>query len=593
MGLFMHLWDNFSVWIGQNSIRSSKKELPISTPEYVLAELVGGVMTISHNGRITYVSEYALKLLGRSKSKILGLTINQLFLQNDQKTPINFLGEFYKSTPPESPTLFNLGELFLKGKEKLCAVDVQLVLNIDEQGNSTVIFRDHAAQKKLMGQLHKQASYDALTGLLNRHSFEEALKQLLRYRPANHCSHSLAMIDLDNFKLVNDTAGHKAGDELLKRIAHILRHPVRRSDKVVRMGGDEFAILLEDCKLDKSYSIMESILRELQMQPFQFDGYHFPVSASIGLVEFSAEQGASLEEIFARADKACYTAKALGRNQISVHISKSRPQQESEPAHTNWAQLLQNAIIENRFLLYMQPITPLQTTVGKDQAHYEILLRLPYKKNLLSPGSFLPAADRLEIMAQIDRWIIRRVLETLTTQYAPLLEQPVCLMINLSSQAVQDESMPEYIVEQLESYKVNPKLLCFEVSESVAIAYFRQTKRLMSIVSELGAQFALDDFGSGFSSLHYLRDLPIKYLKIDGNFVHNLVSNPVDAAIIKAIHEVSEVMSLQTIAELVEDKETLDQLCHIGISFAQGYYCGRPFPLTELYDSSLHLESKE
>lgn len=589
----MHLWDNFSVWIGQNSSKISKKETGTSTPEYVLAELVGGVMTIDCHGQVTYASQYALKLLGVQESAVLGLEINQLFFQNDQKTPISFIGEFYNNDQTECSTLFNLGELFLKTQGELCPVDVQLVYNIDDKGNSTVILRDHIAQKKLMGQLHKQASYDALTGLLNRHSFEAALKQLLRSNANTKCSHSLAMIDLDNFKIVNDTAGHKAGDELLKRIAQILRHPVRRSDKVVRMGGDEFAILLEDCMLDKSYSIMESILRELQMQPFQFDKYSFPVSASIGLVEFSASHGYSLEEVFAKADKACYTAKALGRNQISVHISKSRPQQDSEPAHTNWAQLLQSAMSENRFVLHAQPITPLQAGVGQGYSHYEILLRLPYKKNLLSPGSFLPAADRLEIMAQIDRWIIRRVLETLTTQQSPLLEQPVCLMINLSSQAVQDENMAEYIVEQLQQYKVDPRLLCFEVSESVAIAYFRQTKRLMTVVSELGAQLALDDFGSGFSSLHYLRDLPIKYLKIDGNFVHNLVTNPVDAAIIKAIHEVSEVMSLQTIAELVEDKETLTQLCDIGVSFAQGYYCGRPFPLTELYESKLQTDSTD
>jgi Amt family ammonium transporter len=258
---------------------------------------------------------------------------------------------------------------------------------------------------------------------------------------------------------------------------------------------------------------------------------------------------------------------------------------ESEPVHTDWAKLLQEAMDLNHFVLFVQPILPLQEQVRNPYVHFEILLRLPYRKTLLSPGSFLPAADRLDMMAKIDRWIIRRVLQIMAETDLKVANgvEPK-FMINLSSQAIQDPDLFEYIKAQVIHWGTNPQLLCFEISESVAIANFVETKRLMKALDQLGVGLVLDDFGSGFSSLSYIRDLPLRYLKIDGNFVHNLVSSPVDAAMIKAVHEVGQVMNLYTIAELVEDGETLDQLRSIGINFAQGFYCGKPYPLLELCD---------
>lgn len=554
-----------------------------SPTEWILEELAGGVITVSSEGAIIYLNKSAEVLIGHSHEEVVGKAIHNIVQIEDAqgKAIVPRVMEVHKAHPQH---LLQFGQVKLTSRigGKVRYVELYTTHLHDPANTLVFIFRDVTADRKVINRLYQQASHDALTGLMNRRSFEEYLEQVAHDDSGLLKTHVLVSIDLDNFKIVNDTCGHQAGDELLKQVAQIFQRFVRQTDKVARMGGDEFTIFLENCALEKARAIMDSILTELRNFRFSWEGKIFSVTASVGLVEFIPAPELTLKNLFADADRACYTAKALGRNQTFAHLNSEEVYQ-SEQRHTDWGKVLEKALENDRFILFVQPIVPLQATSQFPSHQYEVLLRLPFRKHLLSPGSFLPAADRLDMMTRIDRWIIRKVLEMITTNNLCSKEgiEPR-LMINLSSQAVQEPELFDFIHAEIIKHKVNPALLCFEIAESVAIANFVQTKRLMKALHALGCHLVLDDFGSGFSSLNYVRDLPLSYLKIDGNFVHNLVSNPVDAAMIKAVHEVGQVMNLLTIAELVEDAETLERLRGIGVDFAQGYYCGKPFPFKHL-----------
>ncbi|WP_020396784.1 putative bifunctional diguanylate cyclase/phosphodiesterase [Thiolinea disciformis] len=549
-----------------------------STSEDILEALAGGILTVNEHGRILYINQSAKTLLACENA--VGQPVEQV-LQMEDAEGNALVSRILSLHSPNSRRLLQFGQVrLISHTQDTHVVDLHTTY-LHDQGNTIVfIFRDVTTDRKVINRLYQQASHDALTGLMNRRSFEEYLEQVAHENDQNK-SHVMVSIDLDNFKIVNDTCGHQAGDELLRQVSHILQRSVRQTDKVARMGGDEFAILLESCVTEKGRKLMDSILIKLRNYRFSWEGKVFAITASMGLVEFTPSPELSLKTLFADVDRACYTAKALGRNQTFVHINTLEVV-EADQFGTDWAGLLDRAVTEDRFILFVQPIIPLQDQIS-EYVHYEVLLRLPFRKHLLSPGSFLPAADRLDMMGKIDRWIIRRVLETLSANTLSTESgADIRLMINLSSQAVQDNELGAYIAEQINTYKVNPTLLCFEIAESVAIANFVQTKRLMKALHDMGCHLVLDDFGSGFSSLNYVRDLPLSYLKIDGNFVHNLVSNPIDAAMVKAVHEVGQVMQLSTIAELVEDSETLERLRQIGVDYAQGYFCGKPYPFHQL-----------
>lgn len=553
-----------------------------STTEWILEELAGGIITVSGDGAIVYLNKSAEILTGYNQSEVVSKPVNDVLQIEDSqgKAIVPRVMEVHKAHPQH---LLQFGQVKLLPKRGEARYVELHTTHLHDPANTLVfIFRDVTADRKVINRLYQQASHDALTGLMNRRSFEECIEQVAHDETSVLKTHVLVSIDLDNFKIVNDTCGHQAGDELLKQVAHIFQRFVRQTDKVARMGGDEFAIFLENCALEKARTIMDSILVEMRNFRFSWEGKVFTVTGSIGLVEFVPSPELPLKNLFSDADRACYTAKALGRNQTFAHLNTEEVY-HSEQRHTDWGKVLEKAIENDRFILFVQPIMPLQDSTSFPFHQYEVLLRLPFRKHLLSPGSFLPAADRLDMMCRIDRWIIRKVLEMVTQNNLRSKEgiEPR-LMINLSSQAVQDPDLFAFIQEEISKHNVNPVLLCFEIAESVAIANFMQTKRLMKALHALGCHLVLDDFGSGFSSLNYVRDLPLSYLKIDGNFVHNLVSNPVDAAMIKAVHEVGQVMNLLTIAELVEDSETLERLRTIGVDFAQGYYCGKPFPFKHL-----------
>lgn len=553
--------------------------------EWVLDALAGGVILVNLQGNITYMNPSAEKMTLWSRHKAVGLpVINVLKLEDLKGNPL--LGHVFETHRAHPAHSLQFGQVKLYPRVgDYRYVELSTTYIQDEHKVLVFIFRDVTADRKVINRLYQQASRDPLTDLMNRSSFEQYVEQLAHDTSGLIRTHVLASLDLDNFKIINDTCGHLAGDELLKQVAQIFRRCIRNSDKVARIGGDEFAVFLEGCSAEKGRSIMELILTELRNFRFSWESKIFSIGASIGLVEFAPSNHVQIKQLFAAADKACYTAKALGHNQVFVHISQETQPMPSQRVD-DWGKLLKTAIQEDRFMLFVQPITPLRPEHMHAPPQFEVLLRLPFRQALLNPGSFLPVANRLELTSSIDRWIIKKSLELLVDFRKDKTPGGVVehrLMINLSAQSVQSTELLPFVDKTIKQLGLNPSMVCFEISESVAVGNFVHTKRLMNALHEIGCYLVLDDFGSGFSSLNYIRELPLSYLKIDGNFVHNLVSNPVDAAMVKAVHEVGQVMKLLTIAELVEDAETLNQLKQIGVDFAQGYYCGRPLPLLQLH----------
>lgn len=443
-----------------------------STTEWILEELAGGVITVSGDGAIIYLNKSAEVLIGYNHEDVVGKSIYKIVHIEDAqgKAIVPRVMEVHRAHPQH---LLQFGQVKLVPRVGEARYVELHTTHLHDPANTLVfIFRDVTADRKVINRLYQQASHDALTGLMNRRSFEEYLEQVAHDDSGILKTHVLVSIDLDNFKTVNDTCGHQAGDELLKQVSHLFQRFVRQTDKVARMGGDEFAIFLENCALEKARAIMDSILIEMRNFRFSWEGKVFTVTASIGLVEFIPAAELTLKTLFADADKACYTAKALGRNQTFAHLNSEEVYQ-SEQRHTDWSKVLERALENDRFILFVQPIMPLQGYTQFPYHQYEVLLRLPFRKHLLSPGSFLPAADRLDMMTRIDRWIIRKVLEMVTTSNLRSKEgiEPR-LMINLSSQAVQDPDLFAFIQTEISQQNVNPALLCFEIAESVAIAQF-------------------------------------------------------------------------------------------------------------------------
>ena len=577
--------------------QTEDEPLPIaSQPDKILDAVSGCVITVNHEHLISYINKAAEKLIGFGED-YLDQHISYVFNIQDRRG--NSIIQDVLSDQERFPKRnFQLGQIKLityqQGERYINLSTRSILIDDDETSYGIVlVFRDVTADRKIMNTLYRQASQDPLTGLINRSSFERSLEHVLQTATTNNISNTLIYIDLDHFKIVNDTCGHVAGDELLKQVSQIFSRYVRQIDKVARVGGDEFAILLQSCSIERAKSIIESILNDLRSFRFIWQDRNFVVGASIGLVEFDSGIGNSLKALLNVADQACYMAKKLGRDQYHV-LSMDKEALVTDPYLINWKEQIEYALKNDGFSLMAQPIVPLQRERLDSIRQYELLIRLNHDNNSYKPGSFLPAAERLGLMKAIDKWVILHVLERAAKQYSVVKPSSIRyrLMINLSTQSVQDENFIDFIKQAFNKSQIPPSLLGFEVSEPVAVANFSAIKKLFNGLKELGCGRVLDDFGSGFSSLSYLRELPVNYLKIDGAFVRNLASNDVDAAMVKAVNQVGKVMNLFSIAESVENEQTLDALRQLGVDFAQGYHCGKPLPF-DTFCSKLKTEPTE
>ncbi|HUX62707.1 EAL domain-containing protein [Sulfuricella sp.] len=550
--------------------------------QVTLDSIGDGVITTDDEGKVVYFNPVAEQLTGWKLEEVQGLALRWAFNVVDAFTRKQIDHPAFDGSV-EGATVNVYENVLLvnnDGRDFDIESSVAPIRNqAGESIGSVLVFRDVTQARELAKQLAWQAAHDQLTSLINRREFDLRLTRLLDSTKSGGDQHALLYMDLDQFKVVNDTAGHAAGDEMLRQLADKLRSQIHGGDTLARLGGDEFGVLLEHRTLDEALKVANTLRKIVQNFRFTCEDRTFEVGVSIGLAPITAHSG-SPANLMSCADAACYAAKDNGRNRVNVYSPEDIDlmQRQSE---MRWVTDISKAFEEQRFRLYFQPILPLSEE--QEDGHYcEILLRMiDVNGEVISPGTFMPAAERYGLMPVIDRWVIRTLFATVSESLgrAAGSNPPRICSINLSGASLNDEYFPEFLRDQISRYRIPPTALCFEITETVAISNLERVRRFMQELKQAGCRFSLDDFGSGMSSFAYLKDLPVDYLKIDGMFVKNMVQNPIDLAMVEAINRIGHVMGIQTIAEFVEDEETLEKLRILGVNYAQGYWVGMPAPL--------------
>ncbi len=437
---------------------------------------------------------------------------------------------------------------------------------------------DNTEAHILSEQLSYQASHDALTGLVNRRAFEMRLEQALHSAHEQNLEHALLYLDLDQFKIINDTCGHIAGDALLRQLSHVLQSRVRKQDTLARLGGDEFGILMERCALQNALRVANSLCTAVGDFRFAWVDKVFQVGASIGVVSIHAASD-NLGNLLSAADSACYAAKDAGRNRVHLY-TEDDVNLALRRGEMQWATRINQALEDNRFQLAFQPILPLSGSQAGH--HYELLLRMKDEfGEIVLPGAFLPAAERYHLAVKLDHWVVRSALDWLSGNPEHLDDLCLCT-INLSGHSLGDVPLLTYLLERLADQPSLTNKICFEVTETAVIANLGDALRFIYALKDIGCRFALDDFGSGLSSFAYLKKLPVDFIKIDGIFMEGIVNDPVSLALVNSINDIGHVMGMETIAEFVENERILAQLRAIGVNYGQGYLIGKPRPLAEL-----------
>ncbi|NUN65016.1 EAL domain-containing protein [Pseudanabaena biceps] len=547
--------------------------------QVTLKSIGDAVITTDDQGNIKYFNPVAERLTGWTSKETEGRQISEVFIIVNEAT----------RKPVENP----IAEALLKGQIVGLAKHTILIARDgteyaiedsaapirDRQGKmigAVIVFHDVTESRSLAHQLSWEASHDALTGLINRRGFEKQLIEAIASVQNSNQQHALCYLDLDQFKVVNDTAGHIAGDELLRQITALIQSGIRTSDTLARLGGDEFGLLLTQCPLSQAAQIAETLKDLVHEFRFVWNNQTFIVGVSIGVVAID-QTSQDLMEVMGAADAACYAAKDKGRNCVHIYrLDDGELIRQRGERHV--VSKISRALETNRFCLYSQKILSLNSNSAAE--HYEVLLRmLGENGEILSPNSFIPAAERYGLITEIDRWVVK----TFFSNYHKLSKQQVLTdswyTINLSGTSIGSNHFLKFLIEQFPLHQIPPQNICFEITETAAIANFEQARYFISELKKIGCRFALDDFGSGLSSFAYLINLPVDYLKIDGAFVKNISHNSISQAIVEGFNRIAHAMNLQTIAEFVEDEAILGKLREVGVDYAQGYAIARPTPI--------------
>lgn len=556
-------------------LAATEKERALVT----LAAITDGVITTDRSGRITTLNPAAERMTGVSQNEAHGCSFPEVlaFEESEGTTAIIDAIERCLHERRVISSLPHLTLMRADGQAHSVESAVAPVLLANGTLIGTVlIFHDVTESKRLMRRLGFEASHDALTGLVNRREFETRLKRALdRARHPGADNAALLYMDLDQFKIVNDTCGHSAGDELLKLLANSYAEHVRERDTLARIGGDEFALIVEHCTVEEALAVAHKILEATRNFRYACKGRLFQLGVSIGLTPIDRST-ASTEEAMRRADHACYIAKERGRNRIYVHYQGDLDfaQRRSD---MHWVTRLTHAIQHNLLQLYCQPIRSLGDASQKQ--HYEILLRLRNgRAGAIAPGIFLPAAERYDVILKIDRWVLARTLDWLSSHPDHMEGLGTC-SINLSRRSLADQSFHKFAADLIDASPVPADKLCFEITEHGAIADMQKTIAFIDALSARGCRFSLDDFGTGMTSFSYLKQLPVDFIKIDGSFIQMMSSSEVDFEMVRFTNDISHMMGRKTIAEYVSDPSILASLKKIGVDFAQGYCIGKPRPL--------------
>jgi diguanylate cyclase (GGDEF)-like protein/PAS domain S-box-containing protein len=543
--------------------------------QITLQSIGDGVITTDAKGVIDYVNPVAEALTGWRLEDGQGRAIEEIFRAFHEETceplenPLAVAIRRTRSIKSVRPMLL----IRRDGNE----IYVESTASPIRDGNGSVsggvlVFHDVSEARELNRRLSYHASHDVLTGLVNRREFENRMERALKSAKARETSYALCCLDLDQFKIVNDTCGHSAGDALLGQVGALLKSKVRWRDTLARLGGDEFGILLESCSLDEAMRTAEALREAVRNFKFTWEERTFRLGASIGVVPISADN-ADVASVLSAADSACQAAKEAGRNRVHSFeendLDLMRRRREMQ-----WAARINNALEEGRFELFRQTILPLQK--AESGAHYELLLRMRDEAGkIVAPDNFMAAAERYGITPSIDRWVIENAFRWLVSE-ADEREKLTMCSINLSGQSLGDDKFLPYVIDQFHRSGLDASKICFEITETAAIASFSQANRFIQALKELGCKFALDDFGTGLSSFGYLKHFPVDYLKIDGSFVKEILHDPIDREMVRSINEIGHLTGKQTIAEFAENQEIINMLQSLGVDYAQGYGVSQP-----------------
>jgi diguanylate cyclase (GGDEF)-like protein/PAS domain S-box-containing protein len=529
---------------------------------------------IDLDGKLVSMNPSGLKMMGvENESEILGLNYLDIPILEDRERVSALMdnaklgrGSIFEFRAADENGILH----FLSSFEPINDEDDNIVRLMG-------VTQDITARKKVEEKFSYQASHDALTGLINRSEFEQRAKRLLSTIQNDKAEHAMCFLDLDQFKVINDTCGHIAGDELLRQLGGLLRNIVRNRDTLARLGGDEFGVLMEHCVLDQAHRVADAIFDSINKYQFFWEGEAFRIGVSIGLVAITEATG-NYTDLFKQADAACYLAKELGRNRIHVYHPDD-VELAIRQGEMQWVGRINQALDEDRFCLYAQPIVSLD---GDALEHYELLVRmLDEQGETIPPGAFLPAAERYNVIERIDTWVVEHAI-SLMGSHSAFVEQVNFISINLSGQSVANAQFMLMIIALIRESNIDARKICFEVTETAAISNLSAANTFITALKDLGCRFALDDFGSGLSSFGYLKNLPVDYLKIDGMFVKDMVDDPIDKAMVKSINDIGHVMGMKTIAEFVENDAIMEQLNEVGVDYAQGYGVGKPEPFNDV-----------
>ena len=531
--------------------------------EDTLRSISDAIVTVDFSGRITFLNTVAEHLTGWNVSEAKGMHFAQVVpLRSGSGDALSAFatGDHHAYDFPKHTVLIRRDrhEVPVEGTVAPIVKQDRCITG------SVAVFRNVTQARRAAAALSYQASHDSLTGLFNRKAFERSLGSALEKATEDGSCQSLLYLDLDQFKIVNDTGGHVAGDALLHQLAGLLKAQLRESDHIARLGGDEFGVLLENCRSEEAVDVAEKLRRTVADFTFVWEQNVYSLGVSIGIVHFDHGR-LTREEILSCADEACYVAKSKGRNTVHVYEAAGHLLAHHH-SEMEWTSELKAALAEDRLFLCAQNIARVADPGGL-ACHIEILLRMRSVDGAtILPMAFIPAAERHGLIAVLDRWVVSTVLEHMAT----MDDRDVVYCINLSGASISDDTFPRFVANKLSLSGVDGHRLCFEITETVAVANLTDASRIMGELKLQGIRFALDDFGSGLSSFAYLRQLPLDYLKIDGSFVQNIASQRIDRGMVESINHLAHVMGMKTIAEWVSNDQTLGVLQEIGVDFAQG-----------------------